>query len=144
MGTGGLAGGSLGLCELIDNYGTALLADFYRFYRLDLTEALYGSRPVAPCLLLALVEELPDESAFAATVRGGPQHRGWTVSAHLLASVIDAVGEAAWITAQTNSKKRIRRPKRFPRPAAQQQRPATVAALAQRFGASREGAVIRR
>ncbi|NGO71446.1 hypothetical protein G5C65_24460 [Streptomyces sp. SB3404] len=95
--------------------------------------------------MLALVEELPDESAFAAAVRGGPQHRGWTVSAHLLAAVIDAVDEAAWITAQANARKRIRRPKRFPRPTgAEQRRPATVADLAHRFGAPEKGAVIRR
>jgi hypothetical protein len=43
--------------------------------------------PIAPRLLLALAEELPDESALAAAVRGGPHHRGWTVTAHLLASV---------------------------------------------------------
>ncbi|WP_413800090.1 hypothetical protein [Streptomyces iranensis] len=144
MGAGGERGGILGLCELIDRYGAALLADFGRFYGIDLPEALYGSRPTAPRLLLALVEELPDESAFAAAVRGGPQHLGWTVTAHLLASVIDAVGEAAWVTAQANSRKRIRRPRRFPRPAAQQRRPVTVAALAERFGAMPGGGVIRR
>lgn len=144
MGAGGEHGGSLGLCELIDTHGAALLADFHRFYGIDLTEALYGTRLMAPRLLLALAEELPDESALAAAVRGGPQHRGWTVNAHLLASVIDAVGEAAWVTAQANSRKRIRRPRRFPRPAAQQRRPVTVAALAERFGAAPAGRVIRR
>jgi hypothetical protein len=144
VGDGGERGGSLALCELTDRHGAALLADFRRFYGLDLAEALYGSRPVAPSLLLALAEELPDESAFAAAVRGGPQHRGWTVSAHLLASVIDAVNEAAWITAQANSRKRVRRPRRFPRPDAEQRRPATVADLAHRFGAPEQGAVTRR
>ncbi|GAU66658.1 hypothetical protein SSP35_03_03060 [Streptomyces sp. NBRC 110611] len=144
MGDGGERGGTLALCELTDEYGTALLADFRRFYGLDLAEALFGSQPVAPSLLLGLVEELPEDSALAAAVRGGPHHRGWTVSAHLLASVIDAVNDAAWITAQANSRKRIRRPRRFPRPAADQRRPATVADLARRFGAPEQGAVIRR
>ena len=144
MGEGGRGGGSLALCELIDRHGGALVADFRRFYGLDLPDALFGTRPVAPPLLLALVEELPDESALAAALRGGPDHRGWTVTAHLLASVIDAVGEGAWITAQAHSRKRVRRPKRFPRPAAGRRHPVTVADLAQRFGAPAPGGVMRR
>jgi hypothetical protein len=144
VGAGGELGGILGLCELIDEYGAALLADFRRFYGIDLAEALYGSQPIAPRLLLALAEELPDESALAAAVRGGPHHRGWTVTAHLMASVIDAVGEAAWVTAQANSKKRVRRPHRFPRPTSPRRRPVTVAALAERFGAPPAGGVTRR
>jgi hypothetical protein len=144
VGAGGERGGSLGLCELIDAHGAALLADFHRFYRIDLAAALFGEEPVAPRLLLALVEELPDESAFAAAVRGGPHHRGWTVTAHLLAAVIDAVHEAAWVTAQANSKRRLRRPRRFPRPTAERRRPVTVAGLAERFGAPPVGGVTRR
>lgn len=144
MGNGGERGGSLALCELTDSYGAALLADFRRFYGLDLVGALYGDEPVAPRLLLALVEELPDDSALAAAVRGGPEHRGWTVTAHLLASVIDAVGEAAWVTAQANSRKRIRRPRSFPRPTSPRRRPVTVAALAERFGVAPDGGVTRR
>lgn len=144
MGNGGERGGSLALCELIDAHGGPLLADFRRYYQLDLADVLFGPAPVAPRLLLALVEELPDDSALAAAVRGGPEHRGWTVTAHLLASVIDAVGEAAWVTAQTNARKRIRRPRRFPRPTTQQRQPITVAALAERFGAAPTGGVIRR
>ncbi len=144
MGGGGLRGGSLGLCELIDAHGAALLADFRRFYHLDLADALFGDEPMAPRLLLALAEELPDESAFAAAARGGAQHRGWTVTAHLLAAVIDAVHEAAWVTAQANSKKRLRRPRPFPRPATERRRPTTVASLAERFGAPPVGGVTRR
>jgi hypothetical protein len=144
VGNGGERGGSLALCELIDAHGAPLLADFRRVYQLDLADALFGPDPMAPRLLLALVEELPDDSALAAAVRGGPEHRGWTVTAHLLACVIDAVGEAAWVTAQANSRKRIRRPRRFPRPTTQQRRPVTVAALAERFGAAPTGGVTRR
>ncbi|MEO3851758.1 hypothetical protein ABGB09_29720 [Streptomyces sp. B8F3] len=143
MGGFGESGGSRALCELIDAHGAALVADFRRFYGLDLADALYGERPVAPPVLLALVEELPDTSALAVSLRGGAEHRGWDLHAHLVASVIDAVGEAAWVTAQASSKKRIRRPKPFPRPATAR-RPVTVAGLADRFHASPGQGVIRR
>jgi len=75
---------------------------------------------LAPRRVVDLVEHLPDDSALAASVRGGPAHRAWDVQTHLLAALVDGVHLAAWVTAQANSKQRITRPRPVPRPAAEQ------------------------
>lgn len=80
---------------------------------------------LAPRRVVDLVEQLPDDSALAASVRGGIQYRAWDVQTHLLAALVDGVHLAAWVTAQANSKQRIARPKPLPRPAAE--RPSVAA-----------------
>lgn len=44
----------------------------------------------------------------------------WSEEAYLLANVVDAVNQVAWITAQINSRKRIPPPKPLDRPGHQQ------------------------
>lgn len=40
---------------------------------------------------MTLAEHLPDDSALAAAMAGGPEHRGWTLQARILASVFNAI-----------------------------------------------------
>ncbi|WP_327073330.1 hypothetical protein OG196_15180 [Kitasatospora purpeofusca] len=90
MAGGHPAGGSAGLGELIEaGHGAALLADFQRYYRLDLADVWRGR--LSPRRAMVLAEHLPEDSALAASLAGGPEHRGWTLQTHLLAHLLNAV-----------------------------------------------------
>ncbi|MFI9076065.1 hypothetical protein ACIGW8_06105 [Streptomyces sioyaensis] len=83
-------GGSSALGQLIaDGHGGALRADLQRFYGLDLADVWRGT--LTPRRAWQLTEHLPPDSALAALLAGGPEHRGWTVQAHLLAQLLNAV-----------------------------------------------------
>lgn len=73
---------------------------------------------LAPRRVVDLVEQLPDDSALAASAQGGVQHRAWDVHTHLLAAAVDAAHLTAWITAQANSRQRVPKPRPLPRPPA--------------------------
>ncbi|MFE2912816.1 hypothetical protein [Kitasatospora indigofera] len=90
---------------------------------------------LSPRRVLDLVEHGPDDSAFAASLRGGPAHRGWTVQTHLIASVVDGINNTTWAIAQTNSQRRLRPPRPLQRPAARQHRPRTTIASLRRLAA---------
>ncbi|MFB7643888.1 hypothetical protein ACFC0S_03170 [Streptomyces sp. NPDC056084] len=82
--------GSAGLGGLIeDGHGGPLRADLQRFYGLDLADIWRGT--LTPRRAWTLTEHLPEDSALAAALAGGPEHRGWTLQAHLLAQVVNAV-----------------------------------------------------
>lgn len=89
------AGGSLALGELIDEHGSALAHDLRAHYGLDLRDVvadLCSGRPTtSPWWLLALIEELPQGSAYVADLQGGRVHRDWTTDRYLLAALFDAV-----------------------------------------------------
>ncbi len=107
-------GGSLQLGQLIDDgYGAAIRYDLQRV-GLDLADVWRGT--LAPRRVLDLVEQGPDDSAFAAQQRGGLAHRAWTLERHLQAALLDAMNSAAWILAQVNSKSNVKRPPEVPRP----------------------------
>jgi hypothetical protein len=97
-------------------------ADLQRYYRVDLRGLFSGSLTLRR--VGVLVRHLPAESACVSALAEhvdpraadeSPQ-RLWGTSEHLLAGVLDAVREVAWLVAQTNSSKRIPAPKPIPRP----------------------------
>jgi hypothetical protein len=75
---------------------------------------------VSPRRVLWLVEHLPEDSATVAALRGGPDHAGehrpWTSTLHLLATVVDAVQLNTWATVATHAKHRPKPPTPLPRP----------------------------
>lgn len=86
-----------------------MVADFLAVYGLRLWDVLdWPAR-----ILLSLVEELPDDGAFAASVQGGPEFRGWGVDRHMFANLWDLTAQVA-----TDPKKR---PPRHPRPVKKQE-----------------------
>lgn len=102
-------GGSLALAELIDEHGTALVSDFRSYHGVWLWDAV---DEVPPRILLALVEELPDYEAFAASIQGGREFRGWGGDRHMLANLWDITALTGGALESKGSKKA---PK-FPRP----------------------------
>ncbi|MCK2242318.1 MULTISPECIES: hypothetical protein [unclassified Crossiella] len=96
MGGAHPAGGSLALGQLITDHGAALLADLLRFYGLDLADVLRPGSGLSPRRVLALAEQLPEDSATVASLRGGPEHRGWTGDRYLLAALADAARLGNW------------------------------------------------
>ncbi|MQS39926.1 hypothetical protein [Streptomyces katsurahamanus] len=99
------------MCE---ENGAALVADFQRYYRLDLVSVVGGS--ISPRRAVALIEHLPENSAFTTAIRGGREFAGWNTSAYLLAALIDSVNLTTWAVSAQNAKKRPTRPKPFERP----------------------------
>jgi hypothetical protein len=123
--------GSLALDQLTHQVGaTALYADLARFYRLDLTD-LWRDGGLSPRRVLWLVEHLPEESATVAAIKGGPEHRPWTSTAHLLATVVDAVQWGTWATIAAHSRKRPSPPRPVPRPTTTARRPGRVVTVAE-------------
>ena len=107
-------GGSLQLGQLIDDgHGSAIRYDLQRI-GLDLADVWRGT--LCPRRVIDLVEQGPDDSAFAAALRGGPEHRAWTLERHLQAMEVDAANTTWWVNAQANSKKKVPRPKPVQRP----------------------------
>lgn len=56
---------------------------------MDLRDLWRHGTDVSPRLVLMLAGQLPPESAFHASLRGGPEHRPWTTTGHLLAGVVN-------------------------------------------------------
>ncbi|MEV7925306.1 hypothetical protein [Kitasatospora sp. NPDC088779] len=123
MAGGHPAGGSAGLGELIEaGHGAALRADFQRFYGLDLADVWRGH--LSPRRAWALAEHLPEESALAASLAGGPEHRGWTLQTHLLAHLLNAVRFADANNVRVNGGKLKRDPEPVKTPSTARKRPA--------------------
>lgn len=79
--------------------------------------------------LLTLITELPDTSAFAASLQGGRQYRGWGNDRYLSAATFDAIQVLAFITARANGAKKAKEPEPWPRPnkAVKQSKPRSLA-----------------
>lgn len=54
---------------------------------MDIRDLFRPGSGLTPRFVLMLVGQLPDGSAFSASVRGGAQHRSWTLQNHLLANI---------------------------------------------------------
>lgn len=126
--------GILGLDQLAEQVGASTLyADLRRYYRADLAD-LWCEGGLSPRRVLWLVEHLPEESATVAALRGGPEHRAWTTTTHLMATVADAVQWGTWATIAANSRRRPTTPRPLPRPTVPDKRRAgrvvTVAEIA--------------
>ena len=107
--------GSRWLGQLItDGRAGALRADLAHFYQRDLLDVWRGT--LSPRAVYELVEHIPDDSALQAQLRGGRQHRGWSVAAYLAAAQVDAAHDIAWVTASAASRKTVKRPARVQRP----------------------------
>ncbi|MCO1575367.1 DUF5361 domain-containing protein [Crossiella sp. SN42] len=133
MGGAHPAGGSIALGHLIGDHGAALAADLLRFYGLDLADVLHVESALSPRRVLALAEQLPEECALVASLRGGMAHRGWTTERYLLAAITDAAQLANWQRAGGRGK----RPTPIPRP--QARRPGGAAALISRLVTGHRG-----
>lgn len=76
--------------------------------------------------MVRLLGQLPPESRWATALRGDdtdqadqapdPSRVPWGLRDELLAQLIDATREVAWMVAQVNSQKRLPRPEPLPRP----------------------------
>lgn len=61
---------------------------------MDLRALWWPESGVTPRYVLSLVGQLPQESAFAASVRGGAEFRPWTAELHLLAAIANLLNAA--------------------------------------------------
>jgi hypothetical protein len=107
------AGGSVSLAELIDEHGGAIEADLQRFYGADLLDVYRGR--LHPRKVLRWLAWLPDDGAFAASVRGGRPWLGWGQDRTIAVDSWDLAVTAA----MAGSKKK---PPTYPRPSARQVR----------------------
>jgi hypothetical protein len=84
---------------------------------------LCSDHPVRdPAYVLDLITQLPDDSAFAASVQGGREFRGWGFDRHVNVAVLDALQALAYILRAVNGDKKAKPPDPFPRPGARKQR----------------------
>lgn len=72
----------------------------------------------SPRIVLALVEDLiyAPNGAFAASLQGGPEFRGWNKDRHMLAELWDATVAGIYVAGQSKKK-----PPTYPRPTKKQQ-----------------------
>lgn len=61
---------------------------------MDLRDLWRLDSRVTPRYVLWLVGQLPPDSAFGASVRGGSEHRPWTPELHLLAATVNLLAAA--------------------------------------------------
>lgn len=86
-------GGSVQLGELIDQHGKALAYDLQAI-GVDLRDLWRDGSTVTPRWVLWLAEQLPDDSAFIASCRGGKRWRAWNFNNQLLASAVNHLAAA--------------------------------------------------
>lgn len=108
------AGGILGLCRLLSEYGEAIEADLQRYYSTDLRDLFRPESGLTWRRLRALVVNLPPDSALARTIAGADSV--WTLETQLLAALHDRLSEANWQRGNAGSKSPSRRPQPIPRP----------------------------
>lgn len=87
-----------------------------------------------PALLLALIENLPEDAATVAEMRGGPEFRGWTRGVSVQADLYDAV----MLNTQATGRWRKHPPKfkPYPRPRTRRSRMTKISDLRARYGAA--------
>lgn len=112
------AGGSAGLAELIDKHGEEIYFDLHHYAGLNLVDALRDGSGYSPRQLLALIRQLPLESATVAALRGGSQFRGWGLDRYISSQMVDALQENTYVTAATSGalKRKPKPPKPSYRP----------------------------
>ena len=123
------AGGILELCDLVDEHGDELEADFAQFYNgLDIADVWRGQ--LSPRRVLVLAGQLGTipGSRFRAATLGGSDWLGWSPEARLLADLVDAVVDNSVVTVKSAGGK-TKRPEPYPRPIAAADKPIDVAAM---------------
>lgn len=101
---------------MIDKCGECLLADFLLYYDTDLRDVLVPGSGLTPRMCIALIRNLPVESATVAELRGGAEFRGWDGDRYMTADLIDAVRELIYVQVASKSKRKPPPPKPFERP----------------------------
>ena len=101
---------------MISEHGDELIADFREYYSVRLLDVLKfdGSLNIAEAVILA--RKLPPSSRTVAAVQGGDEYWGWDFERHVLVSILEAINAGNHLFASANSKKKIKPPKRLPRP----------------------------
>lgn len=109
-----------------------MYADLRRYYGVDASGLVAEPPLLSPVEVLALIENLPQESATSARMRDEPSATGWDTTAHLVAIVADAVRENTHANLQVRTKKKIKPPERLPVPGVKKKKPKnTFVAMAQ-------------
>lgn len=104
------------LCELVDEYGPYLRADFQQFYNgLDLADVWRGG--ITRRRALELAEQLAFEprSRYRAMILGGPEWIGQDRPVAVLMDLFDALQANTVVTAKTGGGK-PKTPDEYPRP----------------------------
>lgn len=66
---------------------------------------------------LAIIRNLPLDSATVASIRGGVEFKGWDNHLYMLANLVDAVKENTYVFVAANAKRKPKPPKPIDRPA---------------------------
>jgi hypothetical protein len=101
------------LSDLLSEFEDPLTADFQRVYGLRLEDAV-RDREVDE--ILSLVKWLPPGSALHASRSGKPGLLLWTPTEDLLLGIANLVLNNTYVTAQSQSTKKIKVPKSIPSP----------------------------
>lgn len=88
-------------------FGGSLYSDLLRYYGVDLQDMLGSAPTLSPARVLALVENLPLESATSCFLRDTEDGVGWSVDSYLLAAAVDAVREGTFVNMQVRTKKKL-------------------------------------
>lgn len=107
----------------MDEHGAAVYADLLRFYGVDVVGLVSDPPTISPAQVLALISGLPAESKTVSLLRESDDAVGWDTNSYLLASVVDAVRENTYVTAQVNSKKKLKPPEPLKVPGAGARKP---------------------
>lgn len=102
----------------MDEHAEALEADLLRHYGVDLLDWHRGR--LSSRRLAVLVRHLPRDSVTLRELHG--EAADWSVTDHLLASVVDQLAEANWMFATVNQDEHaesLEYPKPVPRPGAE-------------------------
>lgn len=102
-------GGSRALAGLVDDLGSILISDLQFYFQADLGKTVSGEG-FSPRRILAFVEGMPPASRTFAALGDDARTEGWDTQAYLLAGLVDAVRENTFVTAQIQSKKKLKRP----------------------------------
>lgn len=103
------AGGSVELDELLEEHGQAIKFDLIE-RGVDIRGLWWPGSGVTPRHVLSLVGQLPVESAFAASVRGGSEFRSWSPQLYVLAAIANLLNAANRQRAGKRSSKPVIKP----------------------------------
>ena len=109
-------GGSRVLAELLGEHAGCIYADLRRYYGVDVSGVLADPPSISPAEVLALIENLPIESATQAERRNQPDSVGWSTADYLAAMAVDAVRENTFANMQVRTKKKLKPPEKLPVP----------------------------
>lgn len=91
----------------MEEAGSELYSDLLRYYGVDMQDMLTEPPKLSPRRVLALVSQLPMESATSCHLRDVKDGVGWSDNTYLLAAVYDAVREGTFTNIQVRTKKKL-------------------------------------